>query len=359
VIAQGHSNASLKNEVRIPATDLVWMPYDTPTLEDLAHVYRELTVPIAPFDGRAPDPLDPIPHALVLVGDQPHEPGHIIEGLKPIFEAVGVVPHFAVDVRALTAGNLSKVKLLVILRDGLERPTDDPALNYRWMTLPQQEAVVRFVTGGGAFLNLHNSMGLYPDAGPYLKLVGGRYIGHGPLERFRVEVVDADHPITRGVDGFSVADEQHTLPYDGSKVHLLLRNRSDDGKVIAPRVGRTSPVGVGSAIWPMATRVSRWGTRCIGGCCKTRSTGVFGAIRNESLRRIGRDRDAGRLDVGQDTEVERRLIRLAGTGRQCRSRFANPRKQQQIVIRMLDTVSAVSRESTVKWPRGDSPRVTE
>jgi len=233
LIAQGRSESSLKSDVHIPAVDLVWMPYDTPTLEDLEHVYRELTVPIAPFGGRPPDPFDRRPHALVLVGDQPHEPGHIIEGLKPVFAAVGVVPHFAVDVRALTAGNLSQVKLLVILRDGLQRPTDDPAANYQWMTLPQQEAVVRFVTGGGGFLNLHNSMGLYPDGGPYLKLAGGRYIGHGPLERFRVEVVDADHPITRGVDRFSVADEQHTPPYDGGKVHLLLRNRSDDGKVVA------------------------------------------------------------------------------------------------------------------------------
>ena len=68
---------------------------------------------------------------------------------------------------------------------------------------------------------------------PYLKLVGGRYIGHGPLERFRVEVVDRQHPVTQGVEDFSVADEQHTPPYDESKVHLLLRNRSDDGQTAA------------------------------------------------------------------------------------------------------------------------------
>ena len=59
-----------------------------------------------------------------------------------------------------------------------------------------------FVEGGGGFLNLHNAMGLYPADGPYLDLVGGRYIGHGPLERFRVEVVDPDHPVTRGVERF-------------------------------------------------------------------------------------------------------------------------------------------------------------
>jgi hypothetical protein len=233
LIAQGHSEAMLKEEIRLPADCLVWMPYDTPTLDDLEHVYRELTVPQAPFNGHAPDPNDPHPHALVLVGDQPHEPGHIIEGLRPLFEASGVVPHFTVDVRALSASNLAKVKLLVILRDGLQRPTADPATHFMWMTAEQQQAVKRFVNGGGGFLNLHNSMGLYPENGPYLKLVGGRYIGHGPLERFRVDVVDASHPITRGIEAFSVADEQHTPPYDAAKVHLLLRNRSDDGKTAA------------------------------------------------------------------------------------------------------------------------------
>jgi type 1 glutamine amidotransferase len=101
------------------------------------------------------------------------------------------------------------------------------------MTPEQENATVDFVHNGGAFLNLHNSMGLYPEGGPYLNLVGGRYIGHGPLERFAVEVADPDHPITRGVTGFWVADEQHTPPFDESKVHLLLRNRSDDGKVAA------------------------------------------------------------------------------------------------------------------------------
>jgi type 1 glutamine amidotransferase len=200
---------------------------------DLDHIHRELTVPVAPFGGRAPAASDPRPHALVLIGDQPHEPGHIEEGLQPAFEATGIVPHFTVDVRSLSAENLAKVRLLVILRDGLQRPGRDPDANYTWMTPEQQRAVVSFVEGGGGFLNLHNSMGLYPGDGPYLDLVGGRYVGHGPLERFRVEVVDPNHPITRGVGGFFVADEQHTPRYDEQRVHLLLRNRSDDGTAAA------------------------------------------------------------------------------------------------------------------------------
>jgi type 1 glutamine amidotransferase len=45
-----------------------------------------------------------------------------------------------------------------------------------------------------------------------------------------VEVVDAEHPVTRGVKSFFVADEQHTPSFDSKKVSLLLRNRSDQGK---------------------------------------------------------------------------------------------------------------------------------
>jgi hypothetical protein len=232
-VAQGRPLTTLREQIRLPAEFFAWMPYDTPTAEDLEHVHRELTVPVAPFHGLGPDRSDPHPHALVLIGDQPHEPGHIEDGLRPVFEATGVVPHFTVDVKSLSARNLGMVKLLVILRDGLQRPGADRRADFAWMTPGQQQAVADFVEAGGGFLNLHNSMGLYPPRGPYLELVGGRYTSHGPLERFRVEVVDADHPITQGVGPFFVADEQHTPVYDDRRVHLLLRSRSDDGKVVA------------------------------------------------------------------------------------------------------------------------------
>ena len=229
VIAQGRGPDVLEDQVRISPSLLVWMPYDNPTAEDLLHVYEELTVPHAPFGGRAPARDDGQTHALVLIGDQPHEPGHLEIGLRPVFEATGVTAHFTVDVRALTAENLARVQLLVMLRDGIQRPVaNDHAHDYVWMTDEQQRAVAEYVERGGAFLNLHNSMGLYPE-GPYLDLVGGRYVGHGPLERFRVEVADPEHPVCRGVSPFFVADEQHTPVYDADRVHLLLRNRSDDG----------------------------------------------------------------------------------------------------------------------------------
>jgi type 1 glutamine amidotransferase len=232
-IAQGRSVVDLRDQIHLPADLLVWMPYDTPRIEDFVHVFWELSTPQAPFNGRDPISSDARPHALVLIGDQPHEPGHIDDGLQPAFKATGVVPHFAVDVKTLCAENLDKVQLLVILRDGLQRPQLSNKGTFAWMTPEQERAVVAFVEKGGGFLNLHNAMGLYPDGGPYLNLLGGRYIGHGPLERFRVEVVDNKHPVTRGVSEFFTADEQHTPPCDEKQVHVLLRNRSDLGKTAA------------------------------------------------------------------------------------------------------------------------------
>lgn len=232
LVAQGRPVEAL-TEVRIPAHALAWPPYDQPRMEDLEHIYSELRVPAAPFYENPPNRDDSRPHALVLIGDGPHAPGRLEDGLRPVFAAAGVTPHFTVDVEALNAENLDRVPLLVVFRDGLQRPGTGPNSDYRWMTPEQEQAVVEFVEGGGGFLNLHNSMGLYPEGGPYLELVGGRYAGHGPLERFHVEVVDPNHPVTRGVTGFTVADEQHTPPYDAARCHLLLRNRTLDGKVVA------------------------------------------------------------------------------------------------------------------------------
>lgn len=226
-ISMGRPVEAIERELLLPASYYTWMPYDNPRLEDVRHVYRELTG--SPFTALSSSK----PNALVLIGDRFHEPEHLEEGLRPALEAAGVVPHFTVDIAALNAVNLAKVQLLVILRDGMLWP-GGPSEPYKiWMTPEQEKAVVEYVEGGGSFLNLHNSMGLYPKDGPYLNLVGGRYIGHGPLERFRVEVVDKDHPVTQGVADWFAADEQHTPPYDDKKARLLLRNRSDEGKTAA------------------------------------------------------------------------------------------------------------------------------
>jgi type 1 glutamine amidotransferase/glyoxylase-like metal-dependent hydrolase (beta-lactamase superfamily II) len=231
--AQGKSLNDVAATVQIAPEFLVWMPYDQPTRPEMEHVYGELTVPKAPFAVRPFASADSRPKALALVGDRPHDPAHIEESLARAFESAGIDARIAVDVRCLSAENLKAVQLFVILRDGANWPNSGDGRPLIWMTPEQERAIVDFVEAGGGLLVLHNATALYPEHGPYLDLVGGRYTGHGPLERFRVNVVDRAHPITRGVADFEVADEQHTPVPDRSKVELLLENRSDGGIVAA------------------------------------------------------------------------------------------------------------------------------
>jgi type 1 glutamine amidotransferase len=230
LIAQERPLDDIVSQVRIDPEWLVWMPYDQPQRPDIEHIDRELTIPHAPFGGRAPSPSNPRPAALVVIGDRPHEPGHIEAGLRPALEQAGMSAFFTVDARALTAANLESVRLLVILRDGATWPSAAGKFKI-WMTREQEEAVVNFVKRGRGLLALHNATALYPDGGPYLRLVGGRYTTHGPLERFRISVLDRLHPITRDVHDFEVADEQHLPIPDRPRVHLLLESRSAEGAV--------------------------------------------------------------------------------------------------------------------------------
>jgi type 1 glutamine amidotransferase len=242
-IVCGHSLADAKTDVRMLPEWLVWRPYDNPTEADIAHIYRELTAPYAPYGGRPFSPQDRRPKALALIGDRVHEPGAIEPGLSKAFEKAGIDARFLYDYRALTAENLKPVRLLVILRDGMVWPVGREKEGVVWMTPEQEQAVSDFVRRGGGLLVLHNALALYPPHGLYEQLTGGVYKGHGPLEAFRVKVVKPQHPIARGVPSFVVADEQHTPAVDPRQVNIFLESRSEEG-VVAP-AGWTKEVGKG------------------------------------------------------------------------------------------------------------------
>ena len=227
VIVEGRGQAAAVQEFSMLHTFEGWYPYDKPTADDVSAIYSQLTVPQAPFALEPFAPDDARPRALVLLGDRCHSPEFLEPGLRKALESAGVDARFTVDMRALSAENLTKVQLLVILRDGTAYPTPSSPVT-TWMTLAQEQAVSDFVQNGGGFLALHNSTGLYPPNGPYLHTLGGTYNSHGPLEWFAVHVTDKAHPITQGVSEFEAPDEQHT-PIPDASVHLILESVSEDG----------------------------------------------------------------------------------------------------------------------------------
>lgn len=131
---------------------------------------------------------------------------------------------FIENVEALNADSLKGFQLLIILRDGMNWPNGCDKEPVKWMTDAQQQAVWHFVNNGGGFLALHNAQGIYPPGGLYYKLFGGDYGGHPEPYKFTVRVESKTHPITAGVEDFTIFDEQHTVKYYLDRSHLLLRS---------------------------------------------------------------------------------------------------------------------------------------
>ena len=122
----------------------------------------------------------------------------------------------------------------MILRDGLQRRTETRRTHFIWMTPEQERRWWRSSREAGGSSTCTTRWDCIRADGPYLDLVGGRYIGHGPLERFRVEVVDAGPSRSPAASQPSSSPTSSTRPLMMRDASICcLRNRSDDGKVVA------------------------------------------------------------------------------------------------------------------------------
>ena len=98
----------------------------------------------------------------------------------------------------------------------------------------QNEFVQRWLSEGGRWLALHGSSGgkaaRLPGGGRRMEkarhheTLGSLFIHHPPIRKFTVDVVDRDHPLTRGLEAsFDVMDELYFLDlHDPSECHFLL-----------------------------------------------------------------------------------------------------------------------------------------
>jgi hypothetical protein len=194
--------------------------------------------------------------AFALIGDRYHNSDYIRTGLgRTIDREMGVSIDFCDEVKMLDAEALEGYKLLIILRDGMLWPdgyadessnagyvatgrpplvSDPPvpkteARQQFWITADQGKAVKQFVDRGGAALLMHNVTYISPSNADFRDVLGAVTEGHPPIRKFKVRVVNHDHPITRGVHDFVVTDEQHFMKYEKDPKYLLLESENEDG----------------------------------------------------------------------------------------------------------------------------------
>ncbi|MDA1298190.1 MAG: ThuA domain-containing protein [Chloroflexi bacterium] len=168
--------------------------------------------------------------AVFLAGDRYHKAPEAFAGVGPVLEAAGLEVDFTDEFASIDTEKLAGKRLLVFLRDGMQWPNGHDAPPERWMQPHQEEAIEKFVLGGGAFLALHNSGWNYPWQGGYRRTLAGYYQFHPPFQPFNVYIEDPDHPITQGVSHYEIEDEQHFIWFDSKRVHLLTRSQGNDGR---------------------------------------------------------------------------------------------------------------------------------
>jgi type 1 glutamine amidotransferase len=209
---------------------------------------------------------------LALIGDRYHNPDFIRLNFNRLFAELGVPYEYTANYEwfgseEATDAQLSGRSLLIVARDGLTFPDgyigpeayshyvtrlmdgypEGPSST--WVSEGFGRAVRRFVEAGGSLFAWHNSLSVATFSEDYREVGGGVYDGHPSERPFKIEVIDHDHPVTRGVRDFIVTDEQHFPIHDRSEGELLLRGVNIDGLTFDSPSGAVKGGTVSAAAW--------------------------------------------------------------------------------------------------------------
>lgn len=94
-----------------------------------------------------------------------------------------------------------------------------------------KENLLSFVEGGKGFYVQHLASASYGDWEEFGKLCGRKWVmgtsGHGPRSVFKCNVVNADHPITKGLKDFKIFDELYAKLQGDAPIEVLVSAESD------------------------------------------------------------------------------------------------------------------------------------
>jgi uncharacterized protein len=92
------------------------------------------------------------------------------------------------------------------------------------LPLPDKEAFLEWIAEGHGFIGVHSATDTFHSFPPYIEMIGGEFLTHGPQVNVFCNVEDKTFPATRMLGGMRmVFDEIYQFKnYDRNKVHPLL-----------------------------------------------------------------------------------------------------------------------------------------
>ena len=98
------------------------------------------------------------------------------------------------------------------------------------LTDAQRDGLLEWIARGKGFVGIHSATASFWECPEFHDMLGGMFKTHPPPYDYRVGIVDAEHPITRGMSDFGVHDEQYIMEYD-PKVHILAMAAHEGGEM--------------------------------------------------------------------------------------------------------------------------------
>lgn len=179
-----------------------------------------------------PAPRHPLPKALLITGlgtADFHHPKHILkhefyndEIVRALRGIVDVT--LTEDLRSLNAQTLRSYDL-ILNNSFLLEPTPE-----------QLAAFFEFVEQGGSYIALHAGLESFINSPRYVRMMGGRLVGHSPVKPFSVETYEDGfgterstpwaHPIARGIPVFETQDEVYVVQTNTDELEVIARGES-------------------------------------------------------------------------------------------------------------------------------------
>ncbi len=102
------------------------------------------------------------------------------------------------------------------------------------------------------FIGIHGAANSFLNSEAYLRMLGGRFLVHPPMQTLDLRVLNPDHPVMRGLSDFSTEDELYLLETYPPFEALLACDFEESQR----------PVVWAKAIWTWQSRLHRpgaWG----------------------------------------------------------------------------------------------------
>jgi hypothetical protein len=123
------------------------------------------------------------------------------------------------------------------------RQPDDTLARLDDLRPDQEQGLFDYVAGGGGPVGVHGTAWWIPSRA--VPLLGGHANWHPPGLTFQVQIDDAEHPITDGVESFEVEDEIYMSAWDPSIEILATATWQDKQHPLA----WTQPYGAGRVFY--------------------------------------------------------------------------------------------------------------